>query len=66
MTSSRTDVGCAIEVTTGDAGAFPTEQAAYDVAVDLAHEAAVRWLRVACRASVGADKQPAKTGVNAP
>ena len=32
------DGGWAILVTLGDAGAFPTKQAAYDVAVELAHK----------------------------
>ena len=42
------DGGWAILVTLGQADAFPTKQAAYDVAVGVCPQAAIRRLRVQC------------------
>jgi Uncharacterized protein conserved in bacteria (DUF2188) len=59
--------GWAILVTLGDTGAFPTKQAAYDVAVELAHK--LRFAGFAFNVHVAhesANKQPAKKAVNAP
>ena len=57
--------GWAIQVTLGDAGAFPTKQAAYDVAVELAHK--LRFAGFALHVGQeSANKQPAKKTVNAP
>lgn len=53
--------GWAIQVTLGDAGAFATKQAAYDVAVELAHK--LRFAGFAFNVHVG--NEPAKKAVNA-
>jgi hypothetical protein len=56
------DGGWAIMVTLGEAGAFPTRQAAYDVAVELAHK-----LRFAGFAfNVHIEHEPAKKTVTTP
>ena len=56
------DGGWAIMVTLGDSGAFPTRQAAYDVAVELAHK-----LRFAGFAfNVHIEHEPAKKTVTTP
>ena len=56
--------GWAIQVTLGEAGAFPTKQAAYDVAVELAHK--LRFAGFALHVGhESANKQPAKKAVNA-
>ena len=61
------DGGWAILVTLGDAGAFPTRQAAYDVAVELAHK--LRFAGFAFNVHVAQEplkKAPAKKPVSAP
>jgi Uncharacterized protein conserved in bacteria (DUF2188) len=56
------DGGWAIMVTLGEAGTFPTRQAAYDVAVELAHK-----LRFAGFAfNVHIEHEPAKKAVTTP
>ena len=61
------DGGWAIMVTPGAAGAFPTKQAAYDVAVELAHK--LRFAGFAFNVHVAHEplkKEPAKKAVSAP
>jgi Uncharacterized protein conserved in bacteria (DUF2188) len=56
------DGGWAILVTLGETGAFPTKQAAYDVAVDLAHK--LRFAGFAFNVHVA--HEPAKKAAHTP
>ena len=60
------DGGWAIMVTLGDAGAFPTKQAAYDVAVELAHKLRFAGFAFNVHVTHPAKHEPAKKAVTAP